>query len=56
MTINLHFQAAETGTIWAIEELADIFSNHVYLQESCKQLYSAILLRIFVQCFHNAFM
>lgn len=56
MAINLYFQAAETGTIWAMEELAGIFSNRIYLQESCKQIYSALLLRIFVQCFHIAFM
>lgn len=56
MAINLYFQAAEAGTIWAMEELAGIFGNHIYLQESCKQIHSAALLRIFAQCFHTTFM
>lgn len=56
MTINLYFQAAEAGTIWAMEELAGVFSNHIYVQESCKHIYSALVLRIIVQCSHTAFM
>lgn len=29
-TINLYFLASEIGTIWATEELAAIFSNHLF--------------------------